>query len=324
MFSVRQPTWHGLEELMPEYPSRDVAQTAAGHKFDVIRESLYRREAGINDLGHPYDYYTLYEDAELNVRSDTGLVLSTVPTERIDVQPQEVWDLAEWVQSNIDGIQFETAGTLNEGRNIWLLMKRDRPLEIKGDPQGTSLPYFALQNGYINGVGFRFQQILTRIVCWNTSQRADFEADRNNFSFSLSHTRNLWERIEELKEAMAAWEKEAEAWVEAKEHLATLPVSANQTNWFVDAFIPMPHAALLTDRVKENIEEARIQILEEMYSSRGLGIEGTALGLFEAASSWSEHIRRAQSPQSRFKRAIIDRSNMLQDASTLAIAASHQ
>ena len=58
MFSVRQPTWHGLENLLTEYPSRAEAQQLAGHEFDVIREPLYRKVLE-PDLTESFE---LYED----------------------------------------------------------------------------------------------------------------------------------------------------------------------------------------------------------------------------------------------------------------------
>ena len=318
MFAVRQPTWHGLETLLPSSPSIDVAPTLAGHTYTVMREPLYRRVAEPDgSIG-----YERFDEMELNVRDDTGLVLDAVPAERVEIQPQEMWDLIEWMLQHVPNLQLETAGTLNQGRNIWALLKRDRPLTVKGDPHGDTLPYLCLQNGYVRDQAFRLQQIFTRVVCWNTSQLADVEAERNNFNYSLHHTQNLWERIEEVKEALLQWEAEALAWQEAKEHMATVRVSSHQISWFVDEFLPMPHVALTSERVKENVELARVELISEMFSERGEGIEHTALGLFEAASSWNEHIRKAQTPQSRFKRAVLSRDSVLVSARELALAAA--
>lgn len=318
MFSVRQPTWHGLENLLTDYPSRDVAQSAAGHSFDVIREPLYRKQ--INpDLTESFE---LYEAAELNVRSDNGLDLSVVPTDRVDIQPNEMWDLAEWIKDNLPGVEFETAGTLNSGTDVWILMKQDKILKVKGDRNSDTQPYFALQNGYRQGTSFRFQQILTRIVCWNTSQIADVEADKANYTFTLAHTANLRDRIEGIKQAMLAWEAEANAWVEAKEHMLSLPVTPAGELWFLENMVPMPNENLISARVKENVSMARIELLGELYNDRNVGIEHSALGLFEAVSSWNEHVRAAASPQSRFQRSILKRSGVLATARDLAIAAA--
>ena len=318
MFAVRQPTWHGLEELLQEPPSIEVAPALAGHAFKVNREPLYRQVIQPDGTA----LYSLYEEVELNVRDDTGLVLDAVPAERVEIQPQEMWDLIEWMLQHVPNLQLETAGTLNQGKNIWALLKRDQPLTVKGDPQGDTLPFLCLQNGYVKDQAFRLQQIFTRVVCWNTSQLADVEAERNNFNYSLHHTQNLWERIEEVKDALLQWEAETLAWQAAKEHMATVKVTPAQTSWFVDEFLPMPHVALTSERVKENVELARIELISEMFSERGTGLEHTALGLFEAASSWNEHIRKAQTPQSRFKRAVLSRDSVLTSARELALASA--
>ena len=318
MIAVRQPTWHGLEQLLPTAPTRSEAQPLAGHDYTVIREPLYRRILH-PDMTETFEEYTPFE---LNVRSDNGLDLDVVPADRIEIQPQEVWDVAEWLLSNIKGLKIETAGTLNEGRNIWILLMKDEVISVRGDKHGETIPFFALQNGYTRDVAFRFQQLFTRIVCWNTSQMADVEAEKNNFNFSLQHTQNLFERIAEVKAAMLEWENEADAWREAKEYLATLSVKTEAINWFVDEFIPMPHVATTGERVKNNVEAARLELIGEMFSPRGEGLEGTALGLFEAASAWNEHVRAAQTPQTRFKRSILQRDTVLETARELALEAA--
>ena len=318
MFSVRRPTWHGLENMLHEYPSRDEAQIAAGHSFDVIREPLYRKQ--INpDLTETYELYT---PAEINVRSDNGLDIGVVPTERVDIQPAEMWDLADWIKSNMPGVEFETAGTLNQGANVWILMKQDKILRVKGDRNSDTQPFFALQNGYQQGSSFRFQQILTRIVCWNTSQMADVEADAANHTFTLAHTLNLRDRIEGIKQAMLAWEAEASHWVEAKEHMLSLPTSLEGRIWFLENMIPMPDERITSRKVKENVELARMELLGELYNERNVGIEETSLGLFEAVSSWNEHVRAAQTPQTRFQRSILTRGTILSTARELAIQAA--
>jgi phage/plasmid-like protein (TIGR03299 family) len=283
---------------------------------------LYRKVVVSLGDGLVDEYFALYEDAEVNVRSDTAADLGVVPASRVDVQPKEMWDLAEWMQDNVRGLQFETAGTLREGRDIWILMKRDHPLTVQGDPQGDTVPYLALQNGYVSGSAFRFEQVYVRIVCANTSAAADMEADSSGHNYSLAHTTNLWERIEEIKEMMLRWDEEADQWVEAKEHMARQKVTIPGVNWFVDEFIPMPDERITSARVKENVELARLELIGELYNARNVGIEGTALGLFEAASSWNEHVRAARTPQSRFQRAVLSRDNVLQAAHSLALKAA--
>lgn len=323
LFTVRQPSWHGLEELLPDYPTRDEAEKLV-HNWDVIREPLYRKSIGIS-AKYPDDVYETYElvpEFELNVRSDNGDDLAVVPTDRVDVQPREVWDMAELIQGEDKSVLFETAGSLRGGRDIWILVRLNEPVVVQGDPNGESLPYLALQNSYAPGTAFRAQASNVRIVCANTSRASDVLADAQGVNFSFAHTTNLADRLAGIRDALAGWRTSIQSWHLAKEHMATVRVNTEQMNWFIEQFIPMPNEKLISDRVRSNIETSRIELITELYGGMNQGITGTALGLFEAASSWNEHIRAAANQQSRFRRAMLEPTTILEEARDLALVAS--
>ena len=125
-----------------------------------------------------------------------------------------------------------------------------------------------------------------------------------------------------LREALAGWRHSISEWKLQKEFLFTQKVTTPQINWFVEQFIPEPHATQTTDRVKDNIEVARTELLMELFGGLNQGIQSTSLGLFEAASSWNEHVRAAQTPLSRFKRAVLSPTDVLFQARELAVAAA--
>jgi len=239
----------------------------------------------------------------------------------VDVQPAEVYDIAEFVMDHNKGVVIETAGTYNEGADMYILLKMDELIRVNGDPAGDSYAYCALQNAYYQGKSLRFQLTNMRIGCANMSAAADMVAEQRGLNLSLSHVGNLRERIEEVKDFMTAWTEGIQQWRLAKEFLATQPVTMEQTNWFVDQFIPAPADYLTSDRVKSNIEIARTELIMELFSDLNAGIRGTALGLFEAASSYDGHVRAAQSPITRFKRAVLSPSSVLADAADLALEA---
>lgn len=321
LFTVRKPSWHGLENLLSEYPTREEAEKLV-HDFDVIREPLYRQIPFINDAGEPDALYQRIEEFQLNVRSDNATPLASVPSDRVDVQPREVWDLAELIQGEDKNVMFETAGSLRGGRDIWILIRLNEPVEIKGDPNGASMPYLALQNGYAPGVSFRAQASNIRIVCANTSRASDLLAEAQGVNFTFAHTKHLKERMEELRGTLAQWREGIRDWAEIKEHMLQVPVTTEQMNWFVEQFIPMPDVTQISERVRDNVETARIELITELFGGMNAGITGTSLGLFEAASSWNEHVRSAMSPQSRFKRALLEPTNILTQARELALGAA--
>ena len=310
--AVRIPMWHGLEEVLDQAPSRTEAE-ALVHDYSVIREPLYRKVLNPDFTEH----YELVPDTELNVKND-GTVFGAVSSSRIDVNPTEVWDVAEQIMNTkgFGNIVVETAGTYHEGRSMYILLKLDEEIHINGDHKGASIPYFALQNGYTMGQAFRFQPTNVRIQCWNTSQAADFSAEQAGLNLSLAHTQNLLERITEIEEKLQAWRTGIDAWKEAKEELARTKVSVAQTNWFIEQFMWMPEMA--SDRVRDNVELARVQLLGEYFDNVNDGVRGTALGLFEAASSYQGYVREAQNNMTRFRRSMLSPDTTLRQAADLA------
>ena len=307
---VRQPAWHGLSDVLDEAPTRKQAE-ALVHDYIVVREPLYRFDDETRD-------YVQVDDFELNVRQDTQQIFDMVPTKRNDPQPSQVWDVVE-AAMKLDGfgnMVVETAGTYNGGADMYVLLKLDKPISVKGDKHGETVAYLAFQNAYTRNKAFRIQPTNVRVVCQNMSNFADFQAEASGLNLSLAHTENLTERMLELEEKMQAWMTGIDLWREAKEELAATKVTAEQTTWFINTFMWMPELA--SDRVRENVKTARIQLITEYFADFNDGVRGTALGLFEAASSYEGHVRDAQSRMTRFKRSMLNPDTTLKQAAQLA------
>jgi phage/plasmid-like protein (TIGR03299 family) len=317
VLAVREPMWHGLEDLLAEAPTRAEAEKLTMN-FQVLREDIYRKVYHA-DMTETFE---LIEDEQINVRSDTDMVMAAVPRDRPEIQPSEMWDIVEQIQKKNKGVLIETAGTLRDGRDAWILLKLDEEITIKGDPSGTAFSYQALQNSWVPGKACRFQNTNVRIQCWNTSSYTDLVADMQNMTLSLAHTTNLKERLDEITEFLSEWRRGIDLWREAKEYLATVKVNTDQTIWFVNNFINEPPEFATSDRVKKNVKDARAALTLELYNGFSDGVRGTALGLFEAASSYTGHVRTFNNKYTRFKRAMLDSSTILADARELALEAA--
>lgn len=311
MFSVREMPWHGLGVVLPEHPTREEAQALA-HPWEPIEDEVFSREVTVNDAGDITETFQPLEGVKMIVRSDNRANLGVVNNTYRLVSNNELWDVAEAVGSIGTDIHIETAGSLSGGRKVWALLKLAEPIVIKGDPQGDTVAYLALQNAHNGSGSFRAQAINTRIVCANTSAAADTEAKRNGYEFTFQHTKNVSDRIEDAKAAVAMWRAGVQQWQYAMEHLATVRVSREQTEQFVQAFQMMPPEKLLTDRVRNNIENDRQTLRDILDSPTQTDISHTAYGLVQAALEWHQHERKARGKdgrsrmESRFRRSMIN------------------
>lgn len=320
MFSVREMPWHQLGHVLDEYPTRAEAQ-ALVHGWEPVSEPLYRQVPFINEAGEPDVKFEAVPTLG-NFRSDMNDAsgyLGPISDTYVTVSNGELWDVAEVLQDVPQGdVLYETGGSLQGGKKVWLMLRLAEPLVIKGDPRGASIPFYLLQNDHAGGGAFKGSATQVRAVCANTIRQADLDAQARGTEFSFSHTKNIAERVAEARAALAGWRSSLDEYARLAERMVAMAVDAAGEREFLDRFIPAPVDTMTSDRVKNNIEVARQQWMDVYQSVTCEGITGTAWGLVQASSEWSEHIRRANTVESRFRRAVIDRNQIITDARGLA------
>jgi phage/plasmid-like protein (TIGR03299 family) len=309
MFSVRETPWHGLGVVLPEYPTRDEAQQLA-HPWEPLSEPVYRRAEVELTPGYSTPIYTSVEGRKLITRSDNNAVLGDVANTLGTVSNNDLWDIAEAVGNIGAGVQIETAGSLLGGAKVWILLRLEEPLQVKGDPSAT-LAFFALQNSHDGSGSLRGQAINTRIVCWNTSSAADVEAKNSGHEFTFRHTSGISDRIEDAKRAVALWRSDIEIWQTAMDHLASVNFTPEQVTEFIERYQAMPPEHLITDRVRDNVLGARRELRLVLDSQTSEGVKGSAYGIFQATVEWQQHIRRTRAADEQGRRERLFTRNML-------------
>lgn len=322
VFAVREPMWHGLGNVLDDYPTIAEAKKIA-HPWEPQVEPVYRRVSPPwdYDLGAPAEpRFEEITDHKAIVRSDTGRLLDVQSDTYEPVLNQTMYDIAEAIEGEAKGsVMLETGGSLSGGRKVWLLVRLRDSLQVNGDPHGTTVPYFALQNAHDGSGAFRGQATMTRIVCANTSQVADMDARARGTEFVFRHTASVHDRIEDAKQALAGWRESIGVWQEMSDHLNTLRVGMEQREAFIEEFIAMPPPHVASARVRNNVEEARAQMRSILDGPTCEGIGHTAHGLVAASVEYLNWMRRARSEETRFKRVYLSRNQIVTDATELAL-----
>ena len=232
-----------------------------------------------------------------------------------------MYDIAEAIEGEAKGsVMYETGGSLKGGSKVWLLIRLRDPLIIGGDDATATIPYYALQNNH-DGLGsFRGQATMTRIVCDNTAQVADLDARARGTEFVFHHTRNVKDRIDEARAALAGWRESIESYRLLAEHLASEPISRAEARLFIESFIPEPMEHIVTERVRNNIDRSREAWWEFYNDQTTERLQDTRWGLVQASVEYLNHGKRAHTKESRFKRSYLDRSELTQQAMKIAQA----
>lgn len=319
MFTTRTAAWHGLGTVFTDYPKREEAQPLV-HNWEPVQEPLYRKAISVDtDSGETHESYEEAPGFVANVRSDSADLLGVVSESYKPVTNSELWDIGEAIEGSGEDVMFETGGSLQGGKKVWLLLRLQEPLVVKGDPRGETIPYFALQNSHDGSGAFRGQSITTRIVCANTARVADLDAKARGTEFTFRHTANVGDRIEQARTALSSWRESLADWQDQAQFLIAQKASPGIAGAFLDRFIPMPPEALITDRVRGNVLRDRQEWLNAYTGITGEGLQDTAYGLVQASIEFLEWGRRAHNAESRFQRSFLSRNQMVTHSVNLAL-----
>jgi len=340
-FSVREPMWHGLGTILDDYPADwPDARRIAGLQWEPeLRPMVEARCADCSAVLTAGDLaagacgaclstapptVALVEGEARVIRNDTGLHLGSVTDSYTPIGHDLMGEVMEALAESSDGtLRFETAGSVREGRNVWALAYLDEPIEVAGDDTAT-LPFLALLNAHDGGGALKVIPTSVRVVCWNTYRAAELQGERTGQQYTFRHVGDVRERVEEAKDAIRGVRTAQAEWVKLAEQLAGFRVDQAAVSNFVTSFIPEPVEAIVSDRVRANVQAARgalVTIINDEPTCDGH--RGTALGLVDAAVEYLDHVRAFRSRDTLMNRTLLRPEPMKSKLVELALAAAN-
>lgn len=313
-FTVRVPAWHGEGTVLSDYPGREQAMILAGHNWDVLtlrsfteypREILEAAgqptEDGRGRLRVDQGWYT-------HVRSDNLFLLHKAQDSFERIQNSVAYDIAEMILD--EGFLYETAGTMDGGKQNYLTLLLPEPFYITGDNSAV-LPYCGMSWCHDGTGALRVRGTSVRQVCQNTVAASEAEAKRHGTDFTFKHTKNVHDRIEDAKKAIRGMREGFDAYREVMEDLASIEVTPEQRDIFVSTIIGdrdgvVSKSATVSDRVKNNIEAERAKINALFLGQTIPGAHVlSAYGLHLAGVEYFDHLRAYRSKDSYVKRTLL-------------------
>lgn len=218
MFSVKETPWHGLGVVIVEAPSIAEGIKLAGLDWNVRVDSLTRPD-GVN----------VDEFAKAFVREDNQATLGVVGPNTHPLQNTHAFD---FFQPFVDAKEafLETAGSLDEGRKVWVMAKISRPNSeiVKGDEIAK---FVLLSNSHDGTTAVRVGFTPIRVVCANTLAMA-----HNNKASKLirvRHSKQVAQNLEAVRETMNLADEEFEATADQYRFLASRQINAADLRKYV-------------------------------------------------------------------------------------------
>lgn len=275
---VREKPWHyemtkDTSKILQEAPTSEEALIAAGLDWNVVQKPLF-----VDGLEVP--------NWKANVRDKDNTILGIV-TDRYKVVQNK--DAFAFTDNLIGGdVRYETAGSLMNGRKVWMLAKLPSE-KVLGDEVE---PYLCFSNTHDGTGAVKVCMTPIRVVCNNTLNFALNTAKR---AWSVRHTGNIETRIHEAQDCLRLAHEYMDGLDVYADRLANKKIMDEDIKNFLDELFPVDEKA--TDREKNTVQKAKDEYYVCYYAPDIKQFRGTAWGALNAMTDMVAHSRPARLTQ---------------------------
>ena len=193
-FSVKEKAWHGLGQIVDNYPTSAEAIRFAGLDYLVEKRPMLTVGKTSNLSQEPLQ--TAFREIRVpdyfaTMHMDTEDILGVVGKDYEVVQNVDAFSFFDSIVGG-DGIQFETAGALGKGERIFITAKLPDYMIIGKDDFIEQYLFLTTSHDGYGSITAAFTPV--RIVCNNTLNAALRSCSN---SIKIRHTANARERLDQ-------------------------------------------------------------------------------------------------------------------------------
>lgn len=269
--------WHGLGTPVAEAMTSEEALELGGLNWEVLTKPVFT-ETGLEIPNY-----------KANVRSSDNSVLGIVTDRYKVVQNKEAFAFTDALIEEGD-VRYETAGSLRNGKTIWLLAKmpEKKILDDKFDP------YICFTNSHDGTGAVKVCCTPIRVVCNNTLNMALSSASR---SWSTKHIGDMSYKLEEARQTLKLANSYMNMLDEEADKLANMKISEDEIHKILDEMFPI-NEDKDSDRKKANVANAKNEIMICYMAPDIAKYIGTKYGFLNAVSDWVGHSTPARNTAS--------------------------
>ena len=270
MFYVRETPWHGLGTKVMEAPDSEGALVAAGLNWNVIQEPIF---TGGNEPIRGY---------KANIRDSDRRVLGVVTDRYKVIQNHEAFAFTDELLGQ--GVRYETAGSLQDGKKVWLLAHMPHEYIISGE---RISPYLLFSNTHDGSGAIKVALTPIRVVCNNTLNLALSTAKR---SWSMVHTGDIRSKMQEARDTLFMAERYMDELGKEFEALRLKKLSDQKVMEYIEILLPVEDGS--TPQQIKNIERLREDMKIRYFDAPDLQDTGkNAYRFINAVSDFATHAK---------------------------------
>lgn len=244
IFNARKKIFDDLGNECSGSKTSKEAIKLAGLDWNVYQEDVFTYTSKNKKITVPNKF--------ANIRDDNDNVLGIVSERYKIVQNTDAFSFTDSLLD--EGLEYETAGSLNGGKRIWLLAKLPEKYKIDEDDVEQ---YIVFSNSHDGSSSIKIAMTPIRVVCQNTLNLALKKSRR---SWSCHHTKNLDVKIEEARQTLKLADKYMQNLKIECEKMATYEISDKKFYDILDRIIPIDEDNI-SKKMLSNLSEKKNDII---------------------------------------------------------------
>lgn len=303
IFTTRKKPWDGLGKIVEEAPNSSQALKLAGLDWQVVQKEVETSD-GIPIAGF-----------KANVRETDNQILGIVTDRYKVVQNEEAFAFTDQLLG--EGVTYETAGSLQNGRRVWMLAHLPYQYIINGD---EITPYLVITNCHDGSGSIKVAMTPVRVVCSNTLNLALSTAKR---CWSCNHTGDINIKLDDARATLLYSRRYMSELGKSFAQLEKIKLTDGKVMEFINELIPENDDA--SPQHRRNIMRFREDMKHRYFDAPDLkDIGKNAYRFINAVSDFATHTKplreRSNYRESLFAKTV-DGNPMIDKAYQMVMAA---
>lgn len=296
-FSVQEKAWHGLGQIVEDYPTSAEALKHAGLDFEVLKRPNVHKLDNETEIVSNTSFYTY--------RPDTGAILGDKLGK--DYQVIQNIDAFAFFDSIVggDGIMYETAGALGKGERIFITAKLPDYIRVGNDDLIEKYLFLTTSHDGFGSITAAFTPI--RVVCNNTLNAA---LKNNSNAIKIRHTANAQDRLKEAHKVLGLSNVLSHQLETMFNHWTKVRITDKEVKKLIQlAMCPNKETlqALKTGEETElstNFKNICDNVFEYMQSNETQQLvttQGTLFGAYNGITGYYQNVRNYKDQEAKYK-----------------------
>ncbi|WP_367866988.1 DUF932 domain-containing protein [Pedobacter sp. WC2423] len=307
-FSVREKAWHGLGQIVEDYPTSAEAIKFAGLDFTVEKRKLYTPDSGQFNFNNPDEW--IYSQIEVpdffaNVRTDNDQVLGVVGKGYQIVQNVDAFSFFDEIVGGANDIKYETAGALGNGERIFITAKLPDYITVGRNDLIEQYLFLTTSHDGSGSINAAFTPI--RIVCNNTLNAA-LKSQTN--AVKIRHTSSAKDRLSTAHKLLGISNRMTNELGDIFNHWSKVSITDKEVKKLIQIAMA-PNREVLHNLEKgktDLLSTAYLNIVGDVYKyamsnpTQQLDTTaGTVYGAYNAVTGYFQNVRKFQNEEDKFR-----------------------